>query len=108
MNRSDVVIAEALVCIPYILDKQIAADGSDLSRVSWREESVACSSLEFALRLFVNDLDFSDWIMRENKSKAAGVGRTHQEACLFDSRGGLIAIMTEQCILRPKQGFARM
>jgi acyl-CoA thioesterase len=63
----------------------------------------ACASLDFAIRILVNDFDMSQWHLREEKSVAAGAGRTFQDCHVKDENGRIIASMTEQCILRPKK-----
>jgi acyl-CoA thioesterase II len=63
----------------------------------------ACSSLDFALRFFTNELDFNQFHLRELNAITAGNGRSYNEARVFDIEGNLVAIMTQQGILRPKQ-----
>ncbi|SPJ90291.1 uncharacterized protein FTOL_13172 [Fusarium torulosum] len=67
------------------------------------DDAVACSSLDFALRLFVVDLKVDDWNLREMKTVCGGNGRTYTEGRLWDQQGKLIASMTQQAVLRPKQ-----
>lgn len=62
----------------------------------------SCSSLDFSLRIFANELNFEQWHLREEKSLAAGEGRTYQESQLWDQKGRLVASLTEQCIMRPR------
>lgn len=69
---------------------------------SFFTEAGACSTLDFAFRVFVNDLKVNDWHLREMKTIAGGEGRTYNEARLWDERGKMVASMTQQCILRPK------
>ncbi|GAM89183.1 hypothetical protein ANO11243_072200 [Dothideomycetidae sp. 11243] len=66
-------------------------------------DSAACSTLDFALRIFSNDLDMNQWHHREWKCIAAAVGRTYSEAQLWDEQGKLVAVMSQSCILRPPQ-----
>jgi acyl-CoA thioesterase II len=68
------------------------------------EDAAACSSLDFALRLFTPKLDLVDWHLKQRKTSAAGAGRTYSENLLWDSKGKLVASMTQQCIMRPKKG----
>jgi acyl-CoA thioesterase II len=65
------------------------------------EDSKACSSLEFALRVFSNDIDMNRWKLREIGTIVGGEGRTYSEARLWDENRDLIASMTQQAILRP-------
>jgi acyl-CoA thioesterase len=67
------------------------------------DDAAACSSLDFALRLFVVDLKVDDWNLREMKTVCGGNGRTYTEGRLWDQQGKLIASMTQQAVLRPKQ-----
>lgn len=68
----------------------------------WFDDAGACSTLDFALRLFTPDVDLSNWHLRERKTIAAGFGRSYSEGRLWDERRNLVACMTQQCILRPK------
>ncbi|KAH8648561.1 thioesterase-like superfamily-domain-containing protein [Xylariales sp. PMI_506] len=68
----------------------------------WFGDAGACSTLDFALRVFVPDVDISQWHLRERTTSAAGYGRTYSEARLWDEQGTLVSSMTQQCILRPK------
>lgn len=68
------------------------------------DDASACSSLEFALRVFKNDIDAEAWMMREFKTTAAGEGRTYSESQFWDEEGNMIASMTQQSILRPAKG----
>ena len=60
------------------------------------------SSLEFALRIFVNDLDLNAWNLREMTTVTGGDGRTYTESRVWDANGRMVSNMTQQCILRPK------
>ncbi|KAI3393041.1 hypothetical protein diail_4817 [Diaporthe ilicicola] len=68
----------------------------------WFDSASACSTLDFALRLFTPDVDLSNWHLRERKTIAGGFGRTYSESRLWDEQRNLVACMTQQCILRPK------
>ncbi|RYP03758.1 hypothetical protein DL764_004933 [Monosporascus ibericus] len=65
------------------------------------EDAGAASSLDFALRFFVPDVDLGQWHLRERVAHAAGVGRSYAESRLFDEQGRLVVSMTQQSILRP-------
>ncbi|PKS08137.1 hypothetical protein jhhlp_005412 [Lomentospora prolificans] len=65
------------------------------------EDVAACSSLDFALRVFTDEIDLNQWNLRELKSISADMGRTYTESRLWNESGKLIANMTQQCILRP-------
>lgn len=66
------------------------------------DEVSAQSSLDFALRVFTNDVDLNAWSLREMSTVAGGDGRTYAEVQLWDRDGKMICNMTQQCILRPK------
>jgi acyl-CoA thioesterase II len=66
------------------------------------EDAGACSSLDFALRIFVPTIDIMQWHLKERKAIAAHVGRTYSESRLWNQSGAMVASMTQQCILRPK------
>lgn len=68
----------------------------------WFEDISASGSLDFALRIFVNDLNVNEWHLREIKTIAGGEGRTYGESQLWDKNGRMVASMTQQSILRPK------
>ncbi|KAK8111582.1 uncharacterized protein PG998_008039 [Apiospora kogelbergensis] len=68
----------------------------------WLEDVSACSSLDFALRLMEPRPDFNRWHLRERKTIAGGAGRTYSEGRMWDEEGNLIAIMSQQSIMRPK------
>ncbi|ETS85974.1 hypothetical protein PFICI_03999 [Pestalotiopsis fici W106-1] len=65
------------------------------------EMASACSSLEFALRVFVSDIDLNNWHFRELFTIAGGAGRTYSESRLWNNDSTLVASMTQQSILRP-------
>lgn len=65
------------------------------------EDAGACSSLDFALRIFSDDLNLSNWHLKERRTIAAQGGRTYSEARLFDEQGNLVAIESQQSIMRP-------
>ncbi|KAF4547773.1 Hypothetical protein D9617_36g063110 [Elsinoe fawcettii] len=66
------------------------------------DESGPCFALDFSLRVFSNEIDATEWHLREWKTIAAGAGRTYSEAQLWDERGDMVATMTQASILRPK------
>jgi acyl-CoA thioesterase len=66
------------------------------------DDAGACSSLDFAMRVFDHDVDFNEWHLHEMKTIAGAGGRTFSEARLWDERGKLIANMSQQSIMRPK------
>ncbi|ETS77181.1 hypothetical protein PFICI_11055 [Pestalotiopsis fici W106-1] len=73
----------------------------------WLDDVAACSSLDFAMRVFVSHLDLGQWHLKERTTARAGEGRSYSEGKLWDDKGDLVAIMSQQCILRPKKGQTR-
>lgn len=66
------------------------------------DEVAAQSSLDFALRIFTNDVDLNTWNLREINTVTGGDGRTYTEAHVWNSDGKMVCSMTQQSILRPK------
>ena len=66
------------------------------------DEVAAQSSLDFALRVFKNDVDLNAWSFREMSTVTGGDGRTYTEMQVWDDSGKMLCNMTQQCILRPK------
>jgi acyl-CoA thioesterase len=62
----------------------------------------ACSSLDFAIRIFSNNVDLNQWHLKELKTHHGSNGRTYSEARIWDEKGNLVAVMTQMNILRPK------
>ncbi|KAM5347370.1 hypothetical protein ACJ41O_010375 [Fusarium nematophilum] len=69
----------------------------------WLEDSTACSTLDFALRIFVPEVNLSGWHMKERRTTRGGHGRTFAESKLWDEQGNLVASMSQQSILRLKK-----
>lgn len=68
----------------------------------WFEYVGVASTLDFAMRLFVPDVDLSHWHLRERNTLAAAAGRQYSESRMWDQKGKLVASMTQQSILRPR------
>lgn len=66
------------------------------------DEAAAQSSLDFALRIFTNDVDLNAWSLREMSTVTGGDGRTYTEMQVWNSDGKMLCNMTQQSILRPK------
>lgn len=64
-------------------------------------DASACSSLDFAMRVFVPTVNLNNWHLRENVTHVGAHGRTYSEARLWDEKGNMVASMTQQSILRP-------
>lgn len=61
----------------------------------------ACSTLEFALRVFTPDVRIDQWHLRERRTVVANAARTFSEGRLWDEKGRMVCSMTQACILRP-------
>jgi acyl-CoA thioesterase II len=67
------------------------------------EDAGACSTLDFALRIFVPIININQWHLKERKTITADAGRTYSESRLWNQSGTMVASMTQQCVLRPKR-----
>ncbi|RSM03788.1 hypothetical protein CEP52_007219 [Fusarium oligoseptatum] len=70
----------------------------------WFDDVTVCSSLDFALRIFVPDLKLNEWHLKERRTFRAGNGRTFAEGKLWDEHGNLVASESQQSILRLQKG----
>jgi acyl-CoA thioesterase len=96
-ETSDHYAGLAFMMDAYLSFSPLAHSGLSL------DDAGACSSLDFALRIFGRDWDLNTWNFRELKTIAGDDGRTYSEARLWNQSRKLVASMTQQCILRPKQ-----
>lgn len=73
------------------------------------QDSAACSSLDFALRLF-GDVDVEKWCLREISTRAGSGGRTFSECWIWDEGGRAVACMSQQSIMRvlPEKGKGKL
>lgn len=58
-------------------------------------DASAQSSLDFAFRVFTNDLDLNQWQLRELSTITGGDGRTYTEAQVWDRHGKMVCSMTQ-------------
>lgn len=72
----------------------------------WFTDAGANSTLDFAVRWLVPDVDLACWHLRERRTIAAGHGRSFNEGRLWDEQGNLVLVASQQCILRPKPAAA--
>ncbi|GKU06340.1 acyl- thioesterase [Fusarium langsethiae] len=70
----------------------------------WFDDTAACSTLDFALRIFVPEIKMNEWCLKERKTSRGGGNRTYAEGKLFDKYGNLIASNTQQSIMRLRKG----
>ncbi|KAJ9657102.1 hypothetical protein H2201_008310 [Coniosporium apollinis] len=95
--------AEQLSALAFLMDCALSFVPLAHSH-QFLEDAGACSSLDFALRVFVSDLDLNDWHLREMKTVTGDEGRTYSESRLWDRKGRMVASMTQQSILRLPKG----
>ncbi|KAK3180679.1 hypothetical protein K4F52_008029 [Lecanicillium sp. MT-2017a] len=72
------------------------------------DDAAACSSLDFALRIFTPDVSMTDWNLREFTSHSSAHGRTYSESRLWGEDGTIIASMSQQSILRVPKKMAKI
>jgi len=92
--------AEKMSALAFVLDGALSFTPMAHSGL-WFEDVGVASTLDFAMRLFVSDVDLSHWHLRERNTLAAAIGRQYSESRMWDE-GNLVACMTQQSILRPK------
>lgn len=97
--------------LTFLIDGAIAFVPLSFSK-QWFDDIGACSSLDFALRIFQNGkendtddgLDLHKWHLREMTTSAGSEGRTYSESWVWDEQGRAIACMSQQSIMRPPPG----
>ncbi|RGP61078.1 acyl- thioesterase [Fusarium longipes] len=72
----------------------------------WFDDTAACSTLDFALRIFVPEIKMNEWCIRERRTTRGGGNRTYAEGKLFDKHGNLIASNSQQSIMRLREGVS--
>ncbi|TPX16008.1 uncharacterized protein E0L32_000342 [Thyridium curvatum] len=95
--------AENMAALAFLMDAAISFVPLTHGNM-WFDDAAACSSLDFALRVFAPGVDMRRWTLRERGVSRAGMGRSYGEALLWDDKGNLLASMTQQSILRLKKG----
>ena len=90
--------AQRVLALAFVMDMgtsfiPLTHSGQSLDQVS------AQSSLEFALRIFTNDMDLNAWSLREISIVTGGDGRTYSQVQVWDSHGKMFCNMTQQFIL---------
>ncbi|KAF2874452.1 thioesterase-like superfamily-domain-containing protein [Massariosphaeria phaeospora] len=91
--------AEHVANLAFFADAAIAFAPLSFNHM-FLDEAAACSSLDFALRLFTNDLDMNQWHLREITTSVGNAGRTYSEGRVWDEEGRCVASMTQQGIMR--------
>ncbi|KAF9888991.1 hypothetical protein FE257_008161 [Aspergillus nanangensis] len=90
---------EQMASVGFIMDGMLAFLPLTNNHMFFDDVS-ACSSLDFALRFFTPRPAMGEWHLREMVSHCAGQGRSFSESRLWDDNGNLVAIMSQQGILR--------
>lgn len=93
--------AEKMAALAFVLDGALSFTSMAHSGL-WFEDVGVDSTLDFAMRIFVPDVDLSHWHLRERNTVAAAVGRQFSESRMWDQSENLVASMTQQSILRPR------
>ncbi|KNG85628.1 hypothetical protein ANOM_006027 [Aspergillus nomiae NRRL 13137] len=92
--------AEQVSALAFYADKGLAYVPALHSAYDLWQAS-ACATLQFSLRIFVQDLNLGNLHMAEQKALVAGNARAFSEGRIWNENGHLVASMTQQTILRP-------
>ncbi|PWN31527.1 uncharacterized protein FA14DRAFT_88271 [Meira miltonrushii] len=96
-------IACSAILLCHYLDTWTSVIVPWLAEIDWSEME-SYSTLDFAIRFHVDDLDATQWHLRESKSTTANNQRNYVEEQLWQEKPGqdftLVATVTESCILR--------
>lgn len=91
---------ENVAALGFLMDAGLSFLPLHLSHRDFADSS-ACSTLDFALRILSDNIDVSEWMLRERHTKSGEGARTYSESNLWTESGRLIAVMTQTSILRP-------
>jgi acyl-CoA thioesterase II len=91
--------ADQIAALAFLMDGALSFAPLAFSNL-YLDDVAACSSLDFALRVFVNGVDLSKWHLRELTTQVAGEGRSFSEGRLWDEEGRCVAGVTQQSIMR--------
>ncbi|CAG5140710.1 uncharacterized protein ALTATR162_LOCUS768 [Alternaria atra] len=95
-----------ITALTFLIDTAIAFLPLSFNHC-WFDDISAVSSLDFSLRIFVNEVDVNGWLLRELRAPVASQGRSFGEAWLWDEEGKAVACMSQQSILRPAKKKAK-
>ncbi|KAM0421143.1 hypothetical protein ACHAPT_011035 [Fusarium lateritium] len=95
--------ADNLAALAFLMDGGLAFLPLTHNHL-WFDDVMVCSSLDFALRIFVPEIKLEEWHLKERKTLRAGNGRTFAEGKLWDEHGNLVASVSQQSILRLRKG----
>jgi len=99
--------AENAAALAFIMDGALSFLPLNLDHKGFMDAG-PCSTLDFALRLFVPRVEMGAWHLRERRTVAAGGGRTFSEGRIWDEKGVMVGSMTQSCILRPLAKDAKL
>jgi acyl-CoA thioesterase II len=99
--------AENMAALVFQLDGAAGFLGLGFNNL-FIDDAGAASSLDFAMRVFDNEIDMGRWHLKELISPVAAEGRTFTEARLWSEDGACVAHMTQQTILRPVRGKGKL
>ncbi|KAF1997376.1 acyl-CoA thioesterase II [Amniculicola lignicola CBS 123094] len=94
--------ADQMACLSWLMDGALSFSPLSFSHM-FLDDASAVSSLDFALRLFSNDVDMTKWHLKEIQTHTGAEGRTYTEGRLYEEDGRCIASITQQSICRPKK-----
>jgi acyl-CoA thioesterase II len=89
-----------MAALAFLLDGAVGFVGLGFNNMFF-DDAGAASSLDFAMRVFDNEIDMGKWHLKELITPVAAEGRTFAEARLWREDGACVAHMTQQTILRP-------
>jgi len=92
--------AENVSALSFYMDGALSFIPLSFSHM-FLQDAGACSTLDFALRIFSNKVDMNQWHVKEMKTITGAEGRTYSESQIWDQQGNMIASMTQQSIMRP-------
>jgi len=99
--------AENMAALAFVLDGVVGFVGLAFNNLSFGDARAA-SSLDFAVRVFDNEIDMGKWHFKEVVTPVAAEGRTFAEARMWREDGACVAHMTQQTILRPLKGRGKL
>lgn len=99
--------AENVASLAFYMDGALSFIPLSFSHL-FLQDAAACSSLDFALRVFSNKVDFNDFHLKEMKTVTGGEGRTYSEGLLWNREGKMVASMTQMSVMRPHKEKAAL
>lgn len=99
--------ADRIAALAFYMDRGLAYIPANHSGYNLSQAS-ACATLDFALRVLTHEIDWRNWHISERQTFGAGNARALSEGRVFNGGGQLLASMTQNSILRPKEGLSKM